>query len=48
MLMILPHILKAVKGHSNNLKNIISQIENEGLKNKVMKLLITYKVPGLK
>ncbi len=48
LLMLLPHILKAIKGMPNNLKGIMAQIDSEGLKNKVMKMLQAYKVPGIK
>ena len=46
--MLLPHILKAIKGQPNNLKGIMQQMDSEGLKNKVMKLLQAYKIPGIK
>ena len=48
LLMLLPHILKAIKGQPNNLKGIMQQVDSEGLKNKVMKLLQAYKIPGVK
>jgi DNA repair exonuclease SbcCD ATPase subunit len=48
MLMLLPHILKTIKGQPNNLKGIMQQMDSEGLKNKVMKLLQAYKIPGIK
>lgn len=48
MLMLLPHILKAIQGKPNSLRQQLMQIENEGLKNKVLKLLQAYKIPGLK
>ena len=48
LLMLLPHILKSVKGLPNNLKGILSQIDSEGLKNKVVKLLQAYEIAGFK
>ena len=48
MLMLLPHIHKAINGKANNLKGLLQQFESDGNKNKVLKLLQTYKIPGLK
>ena len=48
LLMLLPHILKSLKGMPNNLKGILAQIDSEGLKNKVTKILQAYKVAGFK
>lgn len=48
MLMLLPQIHKAINGKSNNIKSFLQQFENEGLRNKVLKLLQAYKIPGLK
>ncbi len=39
MMMLLPQILKALNGRQNNIKGLLSQLENEGLKNKIQKLL---------
>jgi hypothetical protein len=48
MVMLLPQIYKSLQGRQNNLKGYLKQIDNEGLKNKVTKILQAYKVPGLK
>ena len=49
MLMLLPQIHKAINGKANNIKGLLQQFEGEGLRNKVLKLLQTYKIiQGLK
>ena len=49
LIMILPIIYKAIKGQAvgPQLKQQINNIENEGLKNKVVKMLQQYKIKGI-
>lgn len=48
VMMILPHITKALQGRGHKIREYLGQIENEALKNKVLKVLLAYKIPGLK
>lgn len=45
MLMLLPHIQKAIQGKGNKLREVLGQIDSEGLKNKVQRMLQAYKIP---
>ena len=45
MLMLLPHILKAINGKANNIKTFVNQFENDATRAKVMKMFQTYKIP---
>ena len=49
LIMILPIIYKAIKGQAvgPQFKQQINNIENEGLKNKVVKMLQQYKIKGI-
>jgi hypothetical protein len=47
--MLLPHIYKAIHGKAgSNIKGLLSQMENEAFKNKILRLLQAYKMPGFK
>ncbi len=50
LIMLMPLIYKGIKGQnvSASLKQQISMIENEGLKNKIVKMLQQYKVATIK
>lgn len=43
--MLLPQIIKAVNGRSNNIKGFLNQMENDFVKSKIQKILVAYKIP---
>ena len=43
--MLLPQIYKSIAGKGNNVKGFVQQIENDQLKNKIVKLFQGYKIP---
>ena len=45
ILMLLPQVLKAIGGKTNNIKSFMAQFENEATKAKVIKLFHAFKIP---
>lgn len=45
LLQLIPHVCMAVQGRPNRLRNFLEAMDNEGCKNRIIKVLMAQKVP---